>query len=506
MSGQYHVSSDLRPPSPPSNDNNNIPMSGYSRVLPATPPPPSASAAFANRRTARDSLDPRAAGGTSLNALPLDEAELEPGDDGMKVAAGAVKRKVEHPTSNLDTMMHIIKANVGTGILAMPESLHNSGLALGTVGLVLIAIFCIHCMHILLKCARNLCKRTNVAFMDFATTTEVAFATGPMPLRKYSTIFRGLTNFFLCLTQLGFCCVYLVFVAKNVKQVVEANGGSVLDQRIYIIILLVPTILMNLLRNLKLLVPATIAANFCEIVSLGIIFYYVCQDIPHSASRPPIAAFDTIPLWFGTVIFAFEGIGLVLPLENNMKEPEALGGSHGVLNTGMVIVTSLYVAVAFYGYLKYGAAIQGSITLNLPQTILGNIVCLSYALAIFLSYPIQFYVPIQVMWPTLKHKCTPRWQLPAEYAFRIFIILITFALAILIPQLGLFISLVGSFSGSYLCLILPPILEWVTFSEDGLPWYYHVKNAAIMLLGILGFITGTYVSVQEIAHKFGQPE
>lgn len=55
----------------------------------------------------------------------------------------------------------------------------------------------------------------------------------------------------------------------------------------------------------------------------------------------------------------------VLPLENNMKTPQDFGGWNGVLNTGMVIVTCLYTAVGFFGYLKYGENVKGSITLNL---------------------------------------------------------------------------------------------------------------------------------------------
>lgn len=50
-----------------------------------------------------------------------------------------------------------------------------------------------------------------------------------------------------------------------------------------------------------------------------------------------------------------------------MRTPQDFGGLTGVLNTGMVIVTCLYTAVGFYGYLKYGdLAVQGSITLYLP--------------------------------------------------------------------------------------------------------------------------------------------
>ena len=73
-----------------------------------------------------------------------------------------------------------------------------------------------------------------------------------------------------------------------------------------------------------------------------------------------------LPLFFGTAIYAFEGIGVVLPIENQMRFKSELRGLNGVLNTSMVIVTCLYIAIAFFGYLKYGDNVEGSITLNLP--------------------------------------------------------------------------------------------------------------------------------------------
>jgi proton-coupled amino acid transporter len=50
-----------------------------------------------------------------------------------------------------------------------------------------------------------------------------------------------------------------------------------------------------------------------------------------------------------------------------MRTPKQFEGLTGVLNTGMVTVSALYFAVGFYGYLKYGEVIKGSITLNLPS-------------------------------------------------------------------------------------------------------------------------------------------
>lgn len=53
----------------------------------------------------------------------------------------------------------------------------------------------------------------------FAQTVELCFETGHPKLKKIAPIMRKLVNLFLCVTQLGFCCVYFVFVSKNLQQV-----------------------------------------------------------------------------------------------------------------------------------------------------------------------------------------------------------------------------------------------------------------------------------------------
>lgn len=132
-------------------------------------------------------------------------------------------------------------------------------------------------------------------------------------------------------------------------------------------IMLIPMIMINLVRNLKYLTPVSLFAAILTVTGLAITFYYMLQDLPPTDSVKPIATWSTLPLYFGTAIYAFEGIGVILPLENNMKTPEDFGGPTGVLNTGMVIVACLYTSVGFFGYLKYGEGVKGSITLNLPQ-------------------------------------------------------------------------------------------------------------------------------------------
>ncbi|XP_037825984.1 proton-coupled amino acid transporter-like protein CG1139, partial [Lucilia sericata] len=42
-------------------------------------------------------------------------------------------RKVEHPTSDTETLIHLLKGSLGSGILAMPMAFLNSGLWFGLV-------------------------------------------------------------------------------------------------------------------------------------------------------------------------------------------------------------------------------------------------------------------------------------------------------------------------------------------------------------------------------------
>lgn len=226
---------------------------------------------------------------------------------------------------------------------------------------------CTHCMHVLVRCSHELSRRVQAPSLSFPEVCYTSFKTGPPGLQRYADLARTLINLFLVITQLGFCCVYFVFVAVNVQEVV-AHYFFKLDIRVYLILMLVPMVLLNLVRNLKYLTPASLLASILTISGLAITFYYMFQDLPHTDTVKPYASWQTLPLYFGTAIYAFEGIGIILPLENNMKNPQDFGGWNGVLNTGMVIVACLYTAIGFFGYLKYGDTVQGSITLNLPPT------------------------------------------------------------------------------------------------------------------------------------------
>ncbi|XP_022124518.1 proton-coupled amino acid transporter-like protein CG1139 isoform X1 [Pieris rapae] len=417
-------------------------------------------------------------------------------------------RKLAHPTSDMDTLIHLLKGSLGSGILAMPMAFMNAGLYFGLVATFLIGGICTYCVHILVKTSHELCKRMQKPSLGFAETAEAAFLSGPPAAHKFSRLAKAMINWFLVIDLLGCCCVYIVFVSKNIKQVVDNYTLDSewlphdVDVRIYMAVLLPLLISMNLIRNLKYLAPFSMIANLLVGTGMVITFYYLFQDIPAISERKQFAGVARLPTFFGTAIFALEGIGVVMPLENNMKTPTHFIGCPGVLNTGMFFVVSLYALVGFFGYLKYGDGTSGSITLNLPQDeVLGQCVKLMIAVAIFFTYSLQFYVPMEIIWKNIRHRFGAKKNL-AEYTIRITIIIITLGIAIAIPNLGPFISLVGAVCLSFLGLIFPAVIETVTYWDrpNGLGRFNWVlwKNMFLVSFGILGFLTGAYVSILDI--------
>eukprot|EP00071_Canis_lupus_P039934 XP_022273491.1 proton-coupled amino acid transporter 1 isoform X3 [Canis lupus familiaris] len=340
-------------------------------------------------------------------------------------------------TTWFQTLIHLLKGNLGTGLLGLPLAVKNAGILMGPLSLLVIGIVAVHCMSILVRCAHHFCRRLNKPFVDYGDTVMYGLESSPSSwLRNHAHWGRHIVDFFLIVTQLGFCCVYFVFLADNFKQVIEAANGTTnnchnnetviltptMDSRLYMLSFLPFLVLLVFVRNLRALSIFSLLANITMLVSLVMLYQFIVQNIPDPSHLPLVASWKTYPLFFGTAIFAFEGIGMVLPLENKMKDPQKFPL---ILYMGMTIITALYISLGCLGYLQFGANIQGSITLNLPNCWLYQSVKLLYSIGIFFTYALQFYVPAEIIIPFFVSRVPEHWELVVDLFVRTVLVCLT---------------------------------------------------------------------------------
>ena len=168
-------------------------------------------------------------------------------------------------------------------------------------------VICVHCMHLLVWNSQELSARTGAAYLTYSEVSYTSFLTSHHAiLRKSARVARIVTDVFLCITQLGFCCVYFVFISQNFQQVnintlltphlrlyilleVLESYFGVLDYRIYMAVTLLPMLVLVSVRNLKYLSPVSMFANLLQFTGLGITFYYLLMDIPQVSERKYVA-------------------------------------------------------------------------------------------------------------------------------------------------------------------------------------------------------------------------
>lgn len=86
----------------------------------------------------------------------------------------------------METLLHLLKGSLGTGILAMPNAFYHSGYVVGSFGTLFIGLICTYCIHLLIKAEYEICKRKKVPSLTYPATAEAAILEGPECLRKFA--------------------------------------------------------------------------------------------------------------------------------------------------------------------------------------------------------------------------------------------------------------------------------------------------------------------------------
>lgn len=383
-------------------------------------------------------------------------------------------------------VLMLLKAFVGTGILFLGKAFANGGLLFSVIMISVVALVSLYSFLLLVR-----------------TKFVVSGSFGDIGGALYGPWMRYLILFSIVVSQIGFVSAYTIFVAENLKAFVLAITKCETDWPVqyFILMQLVIFLPLALVRNLaKLSASALIADAF---ILAGLV-YIISSEISFIGERgiAEVQIFNPkdFPLFVGTAVFSFEGIGLVIPITDAMREPRKFPK---VLTGVMISLLFLFGGAGALSYLTFGSDVDTVVLVNLDQTSkLTQSVQFLYSLAILLSAPLQFFPAVRILENGLfvrsgKQDLRVKWL---KNLFRFGLVAISTAISwIGAADLDKFVSLIGSFACVPLCFVYPAMLHYKAVAKT------RTEKIGDILLGVFGMAAMIYTTTLTI-QLMAEPE
>ncbi|XP_047070056.1 amino acid transporter AVT3B-like [Lolium rigidum] len=392
---------------------------------------------------------------------------------------GAVARLSSQPK----TFANVFIAVVGSGVLGLPYTFSRTGWAAGSILLLAVAALTYHCMMLLVASRRRL-----------ADEHPKIASFGDLGAAVYGAAGRHTVDAMLVLSQASFCIGYLLFIANTLAHLYPIGGSSsasspLLTAKALFIWAMLPFQLgLNSIKTLTLLAPLSI---FADVVDLGAMGVVLGQDTATwLAEKPPVFAFGgpaEVLYGLGVAVYAFEGIGMVLPLEAEAADKRKFGGTLGL---SMAFIAIMYGLFGAMGYLAFGASTRDIITTNLGAGWLSVTVQLGLCINLFFTMPVMMN-PVYEVAERLLHGKRYAWWL------RWILVVFVGLMAMLVPNFADFLSLVGSSVCVLLGFVLPAAFHLKVMGAD-IGWPGLVSDVAIIGVGLALSLSGTWTSLAQM--------
>jgi proton-coupled amino acid transporter len=311
---------------------------------------------------------------------------------------------------------------------------------------------------------------------------------------------RALILVSITLSQIGFVCAGLIFTADNLASFFDAvskTRGEPLSTNALIGIQLIILIPMSFIRNISKLGPAALLADVFILIGLTYIYWYDISWISKMGGfHPTVELFNPrdFTMTIGSAIFTFEGIGLILPIQSSMAQPEHFSK---LLYIVMLLITVIFTSVGVLCYGTFGENVSVEVITNFPQSSkLVNAVQFLYAMAVLVGTPVQLFPAMRTIELKLfgrasgKQSNMTKWK---KNAFRTALVLFTGVVAAVgASDLDKFVALIGSFACVPLVYIYPAYLHYKGVADR--PWA-KAGDIAMMVVGLVAMVYTTSITI-----------
>ncbi|XP_030923754.1 amino acid transporter AVT3C-like [Quercus robur] len=386
-------------------------------------------------------------------------------------------------SSQSKTFANVFIAIVGSGVLGLPYTFKKTGWVFGSLMLFSVALLTYHCMMLLVQTRRKL--ESTLGFSKINSFGDLGF-TVCGPLGRFSV------DVMIVLAQAGFCVSYLIFIATTLAFLFNYEYSSwdfgLSPKSLFLWACFPFQLGLNSIPTLTHLAPLSI---FADVVDLGAMGVVMVEDVMiFLQNRPALEAFGGLSVFLygvGVAVYAFEGVGMVLPLESEAKDKDKFGK---VLGLCMTFISLLYGGFGVLGYFAFGDETKDIITTNFGQGLISILVQLGLCVNLFFTMPLMMNPVYEVV---ERRFCDSRFCLWLRWVM----VLVVSLVALLVPNFADFLSLVGSSVCVVLGFVLPALFHLLVFKVE-MGWKGIVLDGCVLVLGVVIAVTGTWSSLMEI--------
>ncbi|CAK9137037.1 unnamed protein product [Ilex paraguariensis] len=389
-------------------------------------------------------------------------------------------------SSQPKTFANVFIAIVGSGVLGLPYTFKRTGWVMGLLMLFSVAYLTYHCMMLLVHTRRRLETHLNLA--KITSFGDLGFAV-------CGSIGRFSVDAMIVLSQAGFCVSYMIFMATTLANIINYSPSNPnpkimgLSPKIVYIWSIFPFQLgLNSIPTLTHLASLSI---FADVVDIGSMVVVMVEDVmTFLKNRPVLHAFGGLNVFIyglGVAVYAFEGVGMVLPLESEMKQKNKFGK---ILGLSMAFISLMYGGFGVLGYFAFGEDTKDIITTNFGHGFVSVLVQIGLCINLFFTVPLMMNPVYEVV---ERRFCDGRYCLWLRWVMVLGVSLV----ALLVPNFADFLSLVGSSVCVVLGFVLPALFHLMVYKEV-LGWYGLGLDGIIIVFGVVFAISGSWSSLLEI--------
>lgn len=405
-------------------------------------------------------------------------------------------------TTVLQTYLHLVKGNIGPGCLSLPWAFSKLGLAGGITSCILLCLWTSYNCHMVVELRRQCSAHTYPEVGEWA----------------YGKKFKAFVTICICFQQLAICTVFLSFCGENILAVLPGEIHHAV-----VISLALPSVLaLSCIPTLRKMTWATLAGTLTLLLALILILVAMDQHDGTDATILPTPSFPQVPLATCAILYSFEGICLILPVEGAMKSPRYFGQ---VFWVAMATVCLAFCIVAGCSVLVYGDVDNGSITAYILKNFTDHremilIANTFVSVSVLLTYPLQLFPCLELVGAWVEQKRRRGLEplsmdeeneeekesfIPGDSPqLRLGLVMLTYVVAIVIPNVQQLISLAGALCGSSTALLIPPLLELQSVRRTTNSLLSKQKCYVSFFFGIVFCLIGSGASIVNIIRLYMQ--